>query len=480
MFTAAFAAGQTGSVSVNIVSLGPPTATAIADTLVVGVSVVSTYEVSSVRATLGALSTNLVFSGGLWTNVIDTSSLIRGLYTVDVLAQDIFGNTGQTQGVVRVDRPPVLNLVSPLDGTVGRSNLYVSVTASDDDPAGVRIDVYNGPTRLFSATNAVNRFISPFSGVLRVTATDSRNQTVFVQRTVYAEPSTNLTEAITAPGPLLDFAGPRLLYVLPDPPTVQLLDLSSGLTISGPSFWSTYPPPGEYYQPVQGWVSAASAVVVYDTPYVPEYTLALQGSNFVVAAVGRSPEKVVNGVAVIFPELYDFSKSTNGCSVYLGDCPASFECGSYGAIDLTESEMVIASTNGLFRSRPTDPTNVCSRTVSLLSSISLLPGASNPVSDGTNVVFRWGTNLIANINGQDEVLPTWLFTTPQEYAATAGWIAFARLGNTGQRHVWARSPSGQVEQRTFFGVSSYLESLNSGGALTFQIYDQSGPPPADI
>lgn len=474
LILAASAVTLNASVSLNILS--PQTNAIIANTLPLNVSVSSLYELSNVTARLGPLVANLNYSANSWTTTFDTSSFVRGSYTLTVTAQDVFGNSGQTQRAVRVDRPPMLNVAAPINGSVAKPNLYVSVAASDDDPADVRIDVYKNSTWLFTGTNTVEKIFTGFAGSLRIEAKDSSNQKTVAQRTVYIEPSTNLVEAISAPGPLLDFSGSRLLYTsIPDPPqapTGRLLDLLTGMTIEAPAFWSSYPVPGQYYKPTLGWVSAGSAVLAYETPSVyGAFVLALQNTNFSVIAQNEiPPEQVVNGACFIGPSLFDFSKSTNGCSPYFGQCSA---CPSaYFYRDLVQNEIVFADTNGVFRSRPIDPTNICSRVITLVSSKA---PAGNPVTDGTNVLFHWSTNIIANINGQDEVLATWLSSQNMQYLANGGWIAFTKPGTMNQQQIWTRSPSGQFEQRTFFSISSYLESLNSDGSVTFQIFNQGEP-----
>jgi hypothetical protein len=467
--------------SVSPTILSPQPNAIIANTLSLNVSVSSTYELSTVTATLGALVTNLVYNdAGSWTNALDTTDLVRGSYTLTVTAQDVFGSSGQTQRVIRVDRPPVLNVIAPVNGSVATPNIFVSVTASDDDPVGVRIIVYNGFSPLFTGTNTVERFFPGFAGTLRIEAVDSSGQRTVKQRTIYVEPSTNLVEAISAPGPLLDFSGTRLLYAsLPDPPEPprgRLLDLSSGLAINAPEFWFSYPFPGQYFKPTLGWVSAESAVLAYQGVAVSgAFTVALQETNFFVISPAPGydpPEKAINGVCIIGPTLFDFRKSTNGCSPYLGQCSA---CQSaYFYRDLAPNEIVFADTNGVFRSRPSDPMNVCSpRAIDLVSSKTPV---YNPMTDGTNVVFQWATNIVANVNGADELLAGWASPENMQYRVNGGWVAFTRPGTVRQQHVWTRSPVGQFEQRTFFGVSSHLESLNDDGSLTFQVYNQGGPP----
>ena len=139
---------------------------------------------------------------------------------------------------------------------------------------------------------------------------------------------------------------------------------------------------------------------------------------------------------------------------------------------LAHNEIVFVDTNRVFRSRATEPGDVCSpRVITLVSTRS---SAFRPISDGTNVVFHSGGEVLANVNGVDELLAVWTTGLPDiQYLANSGWIAFTKPGTMGQRQIWTRSPSGQLEQRTFFSAPSDLESLNGDGAVTFRSFSGS-------
>jgi hypothetical protein len=458
--------------SVSIIINYPLISQTVSDSLLVRVYVSSTYELSFVRASIDALGTNLIFTGsGYWSNVIETTSLSRGSYTLRINAEDIFGNAGQAQRVFKVDRPPALLVASPMNGTVGtlaRPNLWLSITGTDDDPANMRVNVYTNGSLVVSSNRYIERSIAAFSGRLVIEAVDSSDQRTYSQRTIYLESSSNLVDALEAPGPMLDFSGSRRLYAStadpPQPITGQLTDVASGVTIQGPVLWS--------YYPTSGWVSARSAVIVYDTPFVPAYTVALHETNFVIVGYtdGLAPTEVLNGMTIIRDQLFDFSRSTNGCFPYMGPCASQTDCRS-----LAHNEIVFIEPNdanrGVFRSRPTDPDNVCSPRV--ITQVSARQ-ASRPISDGTNVVFQSYYEIVANIKGTDEVLGVWTNTAPPQYLVNSGWIGFGKLGSVNQRQIWTRSPTGQLEQRTFFSVSSDLESLSADGAVTFRILDSGG------
>src|SRR5687768_5068203 len=107
---------------ISIAIVAPSANEIVANSVAVKVNVSSTYELSFVRATISTRTTNLIFTGGSWTNVLNTTMFSRGSYTLIIFAEDVFGNTGQVQRVIRVDRPPVLSVAAPLNGTVARSN----------------------------------------------------------------------------------------------------------------------------------------------------------------------------------------------------------------------------------------------------------------------------------------------------------------------------------------------------------------------
>jgi hypothetical protein len=99
-----------------------------------------------------------------------------------------------------------------------------------------------------------------------------------------------------------------------------------------------------------------------------------------------------------------------------------------------------------------------------------------PATDGVNVVYRKchpsnGTCSIATYTTGGEILltpiesrlpgPGW------DYQLNNGWIAFTKLNAFGQTQVWRRSPTGQEIQLSFFGTSSFVDSLGPNGEVSF-------------
>src|SRR6185369_4726943 len=85
--------------------------------------------------------------------------------------------------------------------------------------------------------------------------------------------------------------------------------------------------------------------------------------------------------------------------------------------------------------------------------------ASAPLTDGTNVVFTRsvssGLAIVVLTAAGEETLALWPGSSVgADYRVNNGWVAFTKPGTTVQSQIWTRSPSGTLEQRTFFGSSS--------------------------
>src|SRR5262249_18354616 len=158
-------------------------------------------------------TSNLVFSSAAtgWTNTMSLSGLSRGNKTLTITATDAFANTGQTQRVFRKDSPPTLTVTEPRVGTVARPQFQVDASASDDDPIGTTINVYQGATLLASGTNTLSTVVSilGYDGQpvdVTFQAVDSVGQTTNIVRTVYVFTSTNWSEVARVEGPIFDVA----------------------------------------------------------------------------------------------------------------------------------------------------------------------------------------------------------------------------------------------------------------------------------
>jgi hypothetical protein len=55
-----------------------------------------------------------------------------------------------------------------------------------------------------------------------------------------------------------------------------------------------------------------------------------------------------------------------------------------------------------------------------------------------------------------------------DYQINAGWVAFTKLGPSGQvLQVWVRSPLGQERQVSYFSTSSCIDALGPNGEVAF-------------
>jgi hypothetical protein len=133
-------------------------------------------------------------------------------------------------------------------------------------------------------------------------------------------------------------------------------------------------------------------------------------------------------------------------------------------------DLVFATSGQLFRDRPASIDHPYeNRTITQLATNDA-GYASSPITDGTNVVFTRqvsGANIVLLTPTGEEILASWPSFVGPAFQARNGWVAFTKPGTSGQTQIWTRSPNGALQQRTFFGSSSTLESLGPAGEVTF-------------
>jgi hypothetical protein len=233
------------------ISMRAPSANGLVGTsFVVAASIASTYQLASVSASGGAGSAALTFgsySGApAWKGTLSAAGVPSGPLTVIVTATDVFGGVTDAAVAVRLDRPPVLTVTSPLPLAVARPTLSISAACTDDAPAGCAsltvsarwaMDIDGAGVQLMSgdATLTGDVDLSAFEGQLvdvHFRGADSSGQAVGVTRQVYVESSEKLAVQATAPGTIWDFEGTRILYVdsAGSTPVLRILDTASNTT----------------------------------------------------------------------------------------------------------------------------------------------------------------------------------------------------------------------------------------------------------
>jgi hypothetical protein len=463
----AFCAKAQATITLYVTS---PAAGALAgNSLHVVAGMTSTYQIQSVTATVAGRLTNLIFNVTVgWTGDLSLTGLPRGPQTLSLNATDVFGNSSQTQVSFVHDQPPSLTVLEPTLPSLTRPQLHVVANATDDDPAGAIIRVYNfgyrGSALLATATNSLDTFVdlSAWDGQrvqLEFDATDSAGQTTTNRTDVYVVSNTNVVEidrvnSTQGSGPFLssirDVSADAILFVdgsalksksringveqvLLNRPDLALDEIF--LTPHGAIFSTDLTPPArELYEvrdgtlidlgPYQENLVVKGNYAIWITGTTLTLRDLLSGTNVVVSsnAANTSNDVAANGDVVYWAGVpYTIFRYRNGTSAKLA--------------------------NGI-----------------------------SPITDGVNVGYFTGSPSFTNFALFDGTNETILGPAPASdisRAITAGWTAFVKPG-TGQTQVWTRSPYGVQTQRTFFGVSSDLYGLAPSGELMVISYLPSG------
>lgn len=447
----------------------------VGDSLFIRVSVASTYEVLRVHARIEAISTSLTYSTatGDWTNTVSLADFPAGPKILTITATDVFGSSNSTTRTFIKDRPPRLFVHAPSQGTVARPSIFVKASA-EDDANGVVVSVYlsENMSRFRPSLRATNTLegavtCNSFTTILWFEARDAAGQSVWAAKEIVVDGSTNISHLTSANGPLLDATSEAVLYYnTPDatnwlsfPDFLPFRDSTVTVESREQTNAASVPVPRDQLL-VFGAVPTTGQALIGHKFNVPGSYMGVAhwnerettelgytfGGGFMAfgryaawAWIGASPPPIILRDLVINRNVL-----TNQ-GVLRALAP--------------NGDLIYALSNRLYRSRIAQDGG---RFETLLAYDDFV------ITDGTNDVFVRSTNgtaqtILLTPSGE-EVLPT---TLRSGFLLNAGWLAYSRLGSSGQTQIWARAPSGEHVQRTFFSGSSSLESLNSDGQLTF-------------
>jgi hypothetical protein len=154
------ALSATASITVSITK--PQANQIVGDQLAIEATVTSTNQLQSVTATVADRNTALTFSNSKWTGSLSLAGLPHGNTTLTVTATDIFNNSQSAQRVFRHDTPPALTITAPLQDTVARPLVRITVTCTDDGPGGCQSLEVRLPddTVLIEAVSSIDQYIS--------------------------------------------------------------------------------------------------------------------------------------------------------------------------------------------------------------------------------------------------------------------------------------------------------------------------------
>jgi len=505
------------------VTIRTPTAGQLSgSSLAVAASVNSTFELQSVTATVGTSQAALSFSLAAycdptchpgWSGTVSLTGLPRGPQTLVVTAVDVLANSGQDQIGFVHDEPPVINVISPIEGSVARPWIRMAATCSDDDPAGcssleVGLFAIGAPTIYgpifatgtpgFDTQILLAKY--DFSGrLLRFTATDSVGQAAFVFRNIIIESSPSLYEIVSVGGPILDVQPDRILFqqgagwtqtpngLFYANGSLVVRNRATGVDTVIPSI------PGR--SPFFGRLTPAGAIFITDRPSSP-YRAIYEWSGGTVQELGG----LVNGDewprvsgdyaiwqernATFQEDLWSYQISSQTKTLITSGAVAGSDVAANGDIVYARRQNE-DSPYQIFRRRGGDTTQ-------LTTDLSLRN--TSPRTDGINVVYSKSTTngsawAIALHDGTAETILDSLQPVNVQpdsyYQVEGGWTAYTRRAMDDTRQVWVRSPLGVFTQLTSFSGSSFVDSLSPGGRVALRFGGRRylvsvGGTPADV
>lgn len=483
------------------------------DSLYVAATVASTYEIQSVQASIAGRVNSLVYTTAAytncplgvcsaqpgWSNSISLAGLPRGTNLLTVTAIDVFGNSNAGMRTVVYDLPPTLTVVTPTVGTVARPEIQVSASATDDDSAGARLDVFRdgvGGALLATGTNSLTTTLS-FSGedgnmvVLMLRAMDTVGQTKQVYRVVFVQSSSNLVEIASASnGRIMDVQPDRLLFETFPNDTLP------------PEYWSSQTLKVKTLtNGVESQLFFKTNMNLFDARLAPVgAVLVASGSPFAGYSTGYAlyqPQDGVehlhgiHGLAVIslqtkgkyaawgwgyafgfYPQIYLTDlETTNTVAINndLGTGDVNYDLAANG--DIVFAPVNSYGSHAIYRFR--------NGTNQLLASISGNQNQStnqliSPRTDGSNVFYIQITptnHMLKKISAAGETTLATGLTLDAYYLVNNGWVAYRRnLSGTSQ--IWRCSPAGSNTQLTFSGAFSPLAGLSPEGEVAFHTGSQ--------
>jgi hypothetical protein len=449
------------------------------DPLAVIAVVQSTFELQGGKARVQDREVQLVFSeqaywdryGELrpgWVGQVPLSGLAKGPQTLTIIAQDVFGSSASKEVGFIFNEKPIITVEGPMSESVATPLIQVKASSSDDDEADSRIEIWaaalSRESLVLSGGELIDREtdLSDFdhsSVTLRFDGIDSAGQVTSEERLVWVESNPRLVHLRTVPGRIWDVWPDRILHLEGD--VLRIRNLASGedtVVLEGQC-------------PEYGFLSPKGAIFVEQSGNVlTAHVLDFRDGQLIDLSYPNSEGSLkVSGNYAIWNEgrtllLRDLVSGVN-TTVTTG----SGNCEN----DVTPEGVVVYWTYPgyqVFRYHE--------------GSTRQLTGDADlwntyPLTDGTNVVYCKSTphssdttHAIAMHGLAGEVIlaePRSQGPSPgEDYQVKNAWIAFTKSGTSGQLQVWTRSPSGDLEQRSFFGTSSCVEALNPYGEVVFR------------
>lgn len=447
------------------------------DTLVVSASVISTYQIASVHATVGDTGATLTFSAGngRWNGTIPIGALAEDTLTLTVQATDVFDSVGSATGLIIHDKPPTVTLGGVLPWSVARPDISVNAACHDGGSGGCvtfELRAYYrgaGTNTYYVLANGTDSIAGSYS----LSMLDGEEANIWLHAVdgqglatnsplipVVVTTSTHIAPYASRNGRVLDQLGSRTLYLRDDSAYAFVADTQAGTLDSFPVI------PGLLHVRESRLFSTGAVLGMEITNAL--YLRRWSGGAYSDTHVGGYD---LRGDLA----LYNPYPDNDGVIRWqlVPNTTTKFGSGQTGPTDNG------LGSNGEFafyyqtNATPEHAYLVRNDSVIAVPQDSLYQ--AGPVTDSGNVVYaeRHGSAEHLMLWNGDSVTELAFKSTgfasypPQNYLARGGWIAWTAPDGTGNLQVWRRSPAGVKTQVTFFASGNFLEELGSDGTVVF-------------
>lgn len=459
----------------------------------------TSYAITSVVATLQGRSTVLTSSAQwYYSGVVSLVGLAYdSAYTLTVVGKNANGDSTVISEPVIFDPPPMLTVIQPVWGAVGRPT--IDVKANCVSPAGhcqITVQIVDGtnhaPPLTFTDSVTTTIDVSAYEGSgnlqVQIVGTDQFNvQSKTLGGNIYAETSPYLTPIYTANNPITGFLGntilvQNLLSTNRDSP--RIVNYLTGAVSSVP-FKGVIPYSNGEFISSRGMVFLG------------------QPAN---AAGGPAGQQALydwnSGTLDSLPDLFPaYVHVYGGYAAYMAGGPQGLflrnlttqttqlvDTRMDNVYDLDSSGVLAYSNNnGLSSDSLLLYKNGVSTAISIQPSGTLV---SEPLTDGKNVVYiqqnninsqfiyrydaKSGTNTLLTSLQNPLNLPKPIDGTA--YRVSNGYTAFLQPDRNSIYQAWVRDTAGINTQASFFSTPSSLERLAPNGELAFLINGVTGFP----
>lgn len=505
--------------TISLSFLSPSNYSLVTDSTVsIQVGVQATYALKNVIVTAGSTSDTVTnSSSSVYTAAFSLSGLAPDTLAIKAVATDVLNNKDSITEYIIYDPLPVLTIVKPLNFSV--ANPTIEVKASCKDSAnGCSISINYSSAYPDSADTTLD--LSPDEGTeyyIPVTATENKyHQSTSQYIHVYVESSPYLQQLFVCQDKIWDFNFDHILTARTQIPNFNIPSGSTQNTLTGlklinltDSSVSAIPYSGNiaFQQGKSDWVAENWLVDTYVTPYgaifsgIPtdptlypynndsvydwnQNTLTAASSSLLNSAfsldVSDDRQYAIWSEGLPSSIVYrDLGSKTN--TVVPSPASISAHMGNY-------FNDIAANGNVAFwgsRSNPSgagyinDVVTYQNGTTTFITDSNENKEAMYPATDGQRVVYQQMLNtnpvdyqIMLYDGNSNTVLSDMGTTNPlnitRQYQINPNYVAYVKLGTSGQSEIWLRDSTGSSTRLSYFFNSSVLDKLALNGDVVYE------------